>query len=360
MSGLEQSISKAVDYLYYRQYHNGEFCCYISDNEAIKGWMAPDSAVFPTALIAGALICTQEDTRVDSILRKSTFFFECQMQPGGVWNYFTKWSRYSLTLPHDADDTACVSAVFRDRNIEWPRPDNKVLLYINRNAKGLFYTWFAMHLKLSRNLRYWRLALREFGPPWTRQLVWIKTDCKRNDVDAGVNANVLYYLGENSLTKPAVDYLINIIEEGREDECDKWYRSRFFIYYFLSRNIREGIKGLEPVRRLVIERIVAAVQEDGKVGKSVLHTALAVCSLVSLSYKGPALDRSVQYLLAQQRSHGEWERWAFYFGGGFGKMHCWGSEELTTAFCVEALVRYRDGITGQFLAESASVTEIHT
>jgi hypothetical protein len=165
--------------------------------------------------------------------------------------------------------------------------------------------------------------------------------CTRNDVDAAVDANVLYYLGETDNTQSVINYLLQIISDEKEYDCDKWYRNVFTIYYFISRNFYKGITKLEPVRNPIISRIIAKLKPGGCIGDSVLDSALAVCTLLNFKYKGPELENAINFLLHEQNETGDWERRCYYYDGP-KKITGWGSEELTTSICLEALKRYKD------------------
>ena len=161
----------------------------------------------------------------------------------------------------------------------------------------------------------------------------------RYDIDAVVNANVLYYLGDIEETQPVIEYLLRIIAENREADCDTWYRNPFSVYYFFSRNYYAGISRLEPMRQPVIDRILAQSKPDGRIGETPLDTALAACTLLNFNYTGHALDKAIGFLISSQRETGEWERRILYYGGP-KKLSGYGSEELTTGFCVEALSKF--------------------
>jgi len=66
---------------------------------------------------------------------------------------------------------------------------------------------------------------------------------------------------------------------------------------------------------------------------------LGICTLLDLGWEEEGLEAFVQYVLNAQSSKGFWERRILYYGGP-KKLIGWGSEELTTAFCLEALARY--------------------
>src|SRR5690606_6176639 len=93
-------------------------------------------------------------------------------------------------------------------------------------------------------------------------------------------------------------------------------------------------------RRLIINRITSQSHSNGRMGESSLDTALGITTLINLNYEGPELIHSVKFLLNAQQETGEWPRRIFYYGGP-KKLIGFGSEELSTSFCVEALAYYQ-------------------
>lgn len=336
---LDEAIEKAIAYLHEHQYPNGEFCSYISADDPMEKWTVPDSTVFPAALIGSSLIFLQGHPKVEEMLNKTIPFLRYQMNPGGVWNHFTHLHRLRYLCPLDVDDTATVCALLKERNVK--PPNNLKLLLDNRNKDKLFYSWFIFRLKWNPNRMYWRLVSRELLNPVSSFIFWKKMECGRDDIDGVVNANLMYYLGDNEYTQPIIKLLIKIIEEKKEGDCDKWYRNPFTVYYFISRNYFIGITKLEPLRQPVIDRILAAAKSDGRLGDSVLDTALSVCTLLNLRHECPEMEKAVEFLIGAQRKNGEWERWLLYYGGP-KLLQGWGSEEMTTGFCLEALGRFRN------------------
>jgi hypothetical protein len=150
-----------------------------------------------------------------------------------------------------------------------------------------------------------------------------------------VNANVLFYLGGDPALQPVADFIVDVIRRQGEGDCDKWYFNPLVIYYFISRCFASGVVELAVLREPIVERITAATGRDGEIGATPLETAIAICAL--LDWKVDAdLDHAAASLTRRQQESGAWERAAVY-GGGYLR---WGSEEFTTAFCLEALVRY--------------------
>jgi hypothetical protein len=339
---VEQAIIKGLAFLNEQQLANGEFVCYVSNNEQLsqynfgeRGWFRKDSAVFPTILIGNSLLFLKDRPYANNILLKVADFLLAQ-QNDGVWSHYTKGHPLHNIAPFDADDTACACAFLKRMNIHLP--DIAILLLSNRNHKRLFYTWFSLRFNLNLNLRYLRLAISELKHPIKSFYFWKNFSCERDDVDAVVNANVLYYLGKSTAVMPVINYLIKVITEGREEYCDKWYKNPFTIYYFISRNYQSEIDDFESIKPIIEERIRANIKHDGSYGNSILDTALSVCTLVN--FKVDVRKESVDFLLKAQSSDGSWKRRIFYYSGP-QKTVGWGSEELTTAVCLEALSRYR-------------------
>lgn len=341
LQNIEQSILKAVKYLHQRQFPNGEFCCYIGHEDHMKD-CRPQSHVFPTSLICYSLLKVAEIPEANYMLQLSASFLQFQSMRAGVWNEYTSWSKWHPIFPCDVDNTSCASIVLKTLNREYP--DNRAILLDNRNKGGLFYTWYTFRPNKVWKKDYWLLILRAFRKPLVAYQFWTKNETTRYDIDGAVNANVLLYLGLNEDTKHIVPYLLDIISKNNEGDCDMWYRNPLVIYYFFSRNYSAGIKELEPIKIPVIERILTKVNTNGSIGDSELDTAMGLISLINLGYDAEVLDHAAQYLINTQKVYGEWPRWAIYYHGP-KKLHCIGSEEITTAYCMEALALYKNHVT---------------
>jgi len=335
---LERAIAQGIDFLHAMQLPSGGFRMCRSTHPLLEENCEPEQSPFPAAVIANCLNFTKSE-KAGEILRRAIRFLECAMEDGGVWRY---WSLAQGYVPPDLDDTACISLLLRRHGISLP--DNSGVMLGNRDSRGLFYTWVLPRLRWTTHLSYWRIALREVVK--LRQLYYLckLNDCKPNDLDAVVNANVLHYLGERPETRPIIQYLIHVIEEQAEETCDRWYGSRFSFYYFVSRNHTAGIRALEPVGNTIVERIKSYAHPDGVIGSHILHTALAACALMDWQdWKDHpvVLDDAIQAILRARRSDGGWQKFPFYYSGQTKKF-AWGSDEVTTGICLEALSRYRN------------------
>jgi hypothetical protein len=156
-----------------------------------------------------------------------------------------------------------------------------------------------------------------------------------DNVDCVVNANVLLYLGERAETERTVDYIIRAVVEGQDATCSRLYLDRLAFYHAVSRAYASGASSLARTRELIVEQVVATRAENGSWGNELL-TALAGCTLLNFGLHEPSLTRGVEYLLETQREDGSWRRIAMFPG----PEPYYGSEELTTALCVELLARY--------------------
>lgn len=302
----EDALARAVAFLERSQLPSGELRVLASGKS--------DPSVFPTALAAYALSFAPQAANVR---KRALDFLLREMEPGGLWKHWTREHPYHHQLPPDLDDTSCASAALARAGRDFP--DNRQLLLRNRNRRGLFYTW--------------KLTLAQLRHPLVCFAFFTKTSARPFDVDAVINANALHYLGDAS---EVVEHLLSVLRQNREPHCDKWYENPFAIWYFFSRALHATVP---EAGELIATKIAAAAPS------SALEHALAACAL---HYWNRTAD--VGPLLALQLESGAWPAAPLYHGGRarqgdgtFAAPHPdtphWGSEELTTVFCVEALAR---------------------
>jgi hypothetical protein len=336
---LTQAISRGIDFLYSAQMPSGAFPMFVAPHPLLQENCQLDHSTFPTAQISYCLDFTKSE-KAGEMLQKAIRFFLDTMQKGGVWRYTCGPADY---LPPDVDDTACISFLLRRHGISFP--DNTGVMLGNRDSRGLFYTWIVPRLTRTTHMSYWRVALRQLlKRRWLLYYFPKLTESRSDDFDPVINANVLHYLGERPETLPIIRHLIQITEEQTEETCDKYYASRFTFYYFLSRNHAAGIRAFGPLRDTIVGRIKSYAHPDGSIGSHILHTALAACALMDWQDwedHSRVLNGAIEAILRGQHPSGGWQKFPFYFSGPVKKL-AWGSEELTTGFCLEALSRYRN------------------
>jgi hypothetical protein len=328
---------RALVFLAARQHQSGQFGVLIGRDLSDPSVEAlPDSTPFPTALIVHSLGFS-DSREAAEMIRCALGFLRAEMEPGGVWRYWTADHERHLTIPPDLDDTACAAQVLQRHGVT--ATDQRSLLLANRNQDGLFYTWITPRWSPPPAHRgFWRVALRRYRTPVRSRMFWRLTESARGDVDGVVNANVLFYLGASAQTAPVVAHLVDVIRRGDEASCDRWHLNPFTFHYMVARCFAAGVESLRQVRDEAIERIVAWANSDGSIGTSVLDTALAACALRSWSADDGTAARASEYLRTTQRADGGWPTVAMYWGGP-ERVYGWGSEELTTGYCLEALLR---------------------
>lgn len=335
MTEVSPAIARGIGFLEARQLASGEFTCYMSTDATLRTGRAADSSPFPTALIAYSLGFTG-DPRARGMLGRAVRFFLAEMEGPGMWRYWTRAHPYHSMIPADLDDVACVSHVLRREGAAFP-PNEHVIL-ASRDRRGRFQTWIAPRWPAPRGVAFWRVALWQWINPVKAFYFWKMNECDRDDVDSVVNANVLLYLGDRAETRGAAEFLAEVLRDGREESHDKWHLNRFTFYYTVARAWESGARSLGGMRDEIVGRITERAHPDGRIGDTELDTALAACALLAWGSDAPELERAIEYLVARQGPDGDWPATAMYYGGP-KKYYGWGSEELTTGFCLEALGR---------------------
>ena len=125
------------------------------------------------------------------------------------------------------------------------------------------------------------------------------------------------------------------MQRNEEAECSKYYPDPLAFYYMLSRACCSGVTSLRETRGAVLERVIAAQLDRGSF-ETALAAALAACSLLNFNHVSTPLPGAIAYIIGAQRADGSWPKSPLYLGPA----PYYGSEELTTALCVEALARY--------------------
>jgi hypothetical protein len=159
----------------------------------------------------------------------------------------------------------------------------------------------------------------------------------RHDVDAVVNANAVRLLWkDSSLISHSVTWLQKVLESGEAEKADRYYQSSHALCYAIARGARAGIPSFREMGGLVMRSVLSQV-EDVKAQKS----ALSLLALSIWQPEHPHLASMADFLISSQQEVGSWPGEAYYYGG-WNRVLQWGSPELTTAFCVEALARYTE------------------
>ena len=335
---LERAIQRGIEFLAKNQLSSGEFKTLASSDEDLCRSPQHDPSPFATMHITDSVLRIRNEI-AEEIVRRSAGFLVDQMLAGGLWKFWNRGSGGFSFIPPDADDTSCIAALLRKIGPGGICPAG--VLLGNRNSQGLFYTWI---------LPRWRHAL--YPSAWlplckARQITARQRDFfsagedppDREGIDAVVNANVILYLGECRQTEPARAWLAQVVKSDRETSSDRSYQSSYALYYALLRCEENGLSFARPLLKQ------AALKLEKLLCSSVLGTidpleaGLSACVLSSHAAHSECYRALILKLLGAQRDDGGWPAKAFYFGG-YKRVRAWGSAELVTGFCVEALGRY--------------------
>jgi hypothetical protein len=295
---LAPAVLRGIRFLYDNQRPYGEFRTYASPSLDLSVAFS-DSSVFVTTFVLYSIAGIDSPFGTE-MTNKAISFLTDEMRDLGLFQYYT--SKNIRSLDFDLDDTACASVVLQGSHPVFDGGHNFECFMENRDEAGLFYTW-------------------------------VGGAAVENDVDSVVNANVVLYLGDRDETRSACRYLIDTIEGSSESDSYRYYLDDMTLYYAVSRAYAYGAPSLGGASEAIIEKVLQRSQNDGSFGNE-LVTACAVCSLANYEYDGIArLREAARYLEARQRADGSWHRVAMFCQPGM----YYGSEELTTALCLEAL-----------------------
>ncbi|WP_102960098.1 UbiA family prenyltransferase [Mangrovicella endophytica] len=341
---LQKSINDALRFLRRSQLGSGEFNTLIATKQDMSDGIT-DSSPFTTTFVLYALQYLP-DIEVRDLKEQALTFLRHEKSFGDVWRYYSTSNYKHVRVPPDLDDTACASFALRQGGFT---VSNEWAFRSLRDEQGRFLTWLVpqkasrtgCRAVLLRSLneiqaRFFRqLAAQPASAPDSRLLVTEYDPVPVDDVDPAVNANVILFLGESDFTRQAIDYLISCIKAGSDTGFSLYYRDDVTLLYLTARAHLHSAPSLREVKGEMLSRIEAHAQSQTLYG-SARSAAMAASILLTLEYEGPLLDDFINAVLALQQDDGAWKEDLFYSGPN----EFWGSRELTTAFCLEALARY--------------------
>ncbi len=329
---IDFSIKEGLHYLYENQLPSGEFSTYISNSPDMIGG-TNFSVVFDTAFIVHTLNLADNKKNsfiIKEMIDKSAGFLLDNRENHGVWRYEGKSGvNYG---PPDTDDTAMVFSALVESNVNVSDETLDYMLNF-RTPDGLFLSWINSEEWLDPSNPYYEFF-------------------KTNDIDANVNADVLYAYSLRNRPQPGIIKYLNTISKNRSFiNGTLYYPSPYAYTYLVTKAYADGdIRELEPSLYYLKNYLLSTQNNDGGWGND-LYTALATVSLINMDYEGEQLDKAIKHILNSQGTNGSWETYSFYIAPASSTVF-YGSQELTTSFSIEALIKYKDRIGLERVSEN--------
>ncbi|HEY6235649.1 MAG TPA: prenyltransferase/squalene oxidase repeat-containing protein [Candidatus Elarobacter sp.] len=350
MRTVDQAIVRAVAFLRRRQLPYGEFTTLLGADRQLSNPVF-DTSPFITSLVLYGLTHVDRALAGDMVAKAAAFLLS-QMEFGGVWRYWSSRQHKHCRLPPDTDDTACASYALK--SLGYSVPDNRWAFHGNRDSAGRFKTWMFVTRRNCLNLRFGfsrsvgfcqaRLRTRTIVAPKSEdpRFVVMHIDC--DDVDPVVNANAVLCLGEGPDTLAAIEFIIDTVVNASGRSL--YYEDPLALYNAVARAFRHSAPRLSVVGKHIVARIVelgAALESFNP-----MQAAMAASALLTFDPVSAVVPKLLDVVLETQRGDGGWNAYAYYTTNG--------SEELTTAFCLEVLARCREHGVQPNRAASRSAT----
>lgn len=325
---VEEAVRRALAYLAAAQLDHGEWPVLQSPEPTLQREATLDSTPFATALILHGLRSV-DPAEARTAIEKGCAFLLAEMRGEGLWTYWSSYNPAFQEAPPDIDDISCISYVLRHYGHTFASA--REIILDHRNEEGLFYTWLLPRAESSPRLK---AALEA---EWHPSLAQVMASMSLRDVvDTAVNANALLFLGESDpRTHASRDAVVRRVLAGTEVDGGDYYLGPVIIWYFVARAFANGVRGFGAVRDHVIARVPDELSDP-----TPQTLALAICTL--FDFDGAVEEPWIESLLDSQADDGSWPRETAYIYGDreSGSAYFYGSESLTTGFCLEALARY--------------------
>ncbi|MBL8679955.1 MAG: hypothetical protein JNK05_12350 [Myxococcales bacterium] len=300
---MDTRIRRAVEALVALQLDDGEWPTTIASRMDMGGVTAPDTNYFTTPQVLWSLRALRSE--FGQALERGARFVEAGARRG-AWPFWTPKVR--RPVDPDVDTTACAAAA---------------LVAVDRDFDA------APAIAAC-------LAMRDDDQ---RFLTWIRDRSRANDVDAVVNANALWLLGDHPAAEPVVDWLLALIAARAEAAALLYYDRPLTVLHATSRALVAGCAALERGRGVMLERLETLATEETAFGDA-LDNAYALVVANNLGEGRSRLAaRARDALWRQQRADGLWPGVSAWNGPEHPapRMLWWGAEAWTTAVAIEGL-----------------------
>lgn len=308
---LSQVISKGIKRLVSLQERDGVFSGFSSNNEHDFSRAAVYNTTFVNAIILSALTSLPETKEIVSMKKKLITFLYAQKSDYWTWNFLLRNSPETTesSYPDDLDDTFCALVAFS--------------LHEKKIITGDVFAYVVKILTMTETKE---------GGPYRTWLVDTNASQKWKDVDFAVNSNIAYFLSLHDIQLPNLQKYFDVCIKS--SACTSpYYPSLYAPLYFLSRFYQGQHK--EHLIKILWERKA----RNGSF-ENPLKTALAVTALLNFGVAPAKLEKSILYLLSQQKA-GLWNAYGFCINQvRQGTEYFVGAPGLTTALCLETLQKY--------------------
>jgi hypothetical protein len=320
LSNSDKAMKLGLDFLKANQSDDGSFIVKAGAGaDDFKNYRRHPS-VFFSALI---LECLHDIPGAETISQQLASFLLTHKSEHWTWNYWMRdvGGTVSKTYPDDLDDTACALAALQHYQPE---------LIDGETLGGLAQALTACEVSIGGPYQTWLIDHQKY-PVW-------------NDIDVAVNANIGYFLSLRSVKLPGLQqYLDDCLT--RDMLKSSYYLGEIPCIYFLARwysgnnldqlklKIMDILSDYSKLNALMLSLLIS----------SALHTKLSRQTIAPL----------ITQLLALQVD-GHWAAAALYGEPAIdGVAYYAGSEALTTAFAIEALMAFQ-----ALLPAAAAITSV--
>lgn len=296
-------LDRALTFLCWNQHGDGEVPVYVSSERTMSEQGRFDSNVFGTAIVLHA-VRSVRDHRAARVRRRAASFLLRWRESDGLWRFWTP--KADRRIDPDVDVIAVVAAALREHDpaLDAIVPYERIMECRDRN--GLFKTW-------------------------------VREASATNDVDAVVNANVLWCVGRRDGTARAQEFVIECLRSPSPEVVHPYYDKVTSLCYAAARAL--GTDGLpEAAGQMIVDRLEEFWRDEPSA--DVADLAMSIAALRSVDAKSRRRCAGlIERLAPMQREQGEWGRSPMWNGPEWPAPRAlwWGSECLSTAIAIEAL-----------------------
>ena len=308
-ANLTAAIEHGVGYLAKAQQPSGAFETLTSPKPDFSGATPYRKSVYVTTYVMHTLAGLPPSSQIETIQQKAAAFLQAEQEEDGAWNYE---GRGEWRIPADLDDTSCAIAALTQLKYQ-PELSFYALLWQNESAAGgPYYTWIGINDR--------------------------PDDPRAGQIDALVNANILYCSGLLNLSLPGtISYLEQVILAEAYHSQSLFLTAPHFLIYALSRAYADGeVSKLETAISIMQDYVLTKLPPP-HVETSVFRQACLATSLLNMKVPSILIRPYLMPLLTSQMVEGCWPAEPAY--AGFSPSFD-GSAALTTAIAIEALAKY--------------------